>query len=207
MDINEMPSFIQLSLNKLSNLTDDEILVGFKSRNPQITEVYFFGYCRMAYERWNKTYSLKDKEGLDQVTLSTNYYVDLSVKEWKPLEVERRTASLCTWMVRGYRFKVLDALKEYNRTKSDSLDSLDGVQIEYQPDDKEPSVDLRMDIDKICSFMKDPVDRDILRKYILEGYQFTEIAKSLGVTLAAVSQRYKKIKQVYIIPYYFNDKK
>lgn len=207
MSIKDISSSSHFSPSELKSLLDNEILEGFKKKNPQITETYFFGYCKVAYERWNKRYLFKGKEGLDQVTLSTNYYVDLSAKEWKPLEVERRTASLCTWMVRGYRFMVLDALKEYNRTKSDSQDSLDGVQIEYQPDDKEPSVDLRMDIDKICSFMKDPADRDILRKYILEGYQFTEIAKSLGITLAAVSQRYKKIKQVYIIPYYFNDKK
>lgn len=205
--INKITPFTRLSPSELKALTDPEILEGFKKKNPQIMEKYFFGYCQVAYERWDKTYSLKNKEGLDHVTLSTNYYVDLSVKEWRPLEVERRTASLSTWMIRGYWFKVQDALKQYNKANSVYRDSLEDVQLPDRPDDKQPTVDLRIDIEKICSCMKDPIDREILRKYILEQYKLAEIADSLGITAAAVSQRYKKIKLVYIIPYYFNDEK
>lgn len=207
MHVNNITSFTRFTQSELRSLTDDEILVGFKKKNPQITEKYFFGYCKIAYERWDQTYSLKNKEGLDQVTISTNYYVDLSRKEWQPLEVERRTASLCTWMVHGYRYQVLDALKGYNKEREITKDAMDDLPVADKRDNKLPSIDLRLDMEKICSYIKDPIDQEVLRKYILEGYLVTEIAESLGITVSAVSQRYKRIKMVYIIPYYFNDKK
>lgn len=205
--INKITAFTRFTPGTLKTLTDDEILEGFKKENRQITETYFFGYCNIAYERWDHTYCLKNKEGLDSVTLSTNYYVDLSQKAWKPLEVERRTASLRTWMIHGYWFKIQDALKVYKKRKSVEQSMNEELLIADQPDEKNSSVDLKIDIGKICSLMNDPVNQEILRKIILEGYKITEIAESLGITVAAVSQRYKKIKMVYIIPYYLNDKR
>lgn len=205
--VNKITPFTRFTPDALKKLTDDEILEGFKKDNRQITERYFFGYCEIAYKRWDKTYSLKNKDGLDSVTLSTNYYVDLSRKAWKPLEVDRQEASLCTWMVHGYWYKVQDALKTYKKERSVVWGSIEELQVVDKPDHKMPSIDLQIDIEKICSYMKDPVDQEILRKYILEGYQMTEIAKQLDLTVSAVSQRYKKIKMVYIIPYYFNDEK
>lgn len=205
--INTITPFTRFSDNELGCLSEVEIVEGFKKKNGQILKKYFFGYCEVAYGTWNKKYQLSNKEFLDFYTITTNYYVDLMEKEWRPLEVERRNASLCTWMVRGYYFKVQDALKEYNVRQEQlfrevSIEKEPSVGIGGEEDVAFVDIDIEMDINNICNLMTDPTDKCILRKYMLEGYTISEIAKSLDITPSAVSQRYSKIKKMYIVPYF-----
>lgn len=46
-------------------LSDQQIIDGFRDRDPQITRDYFYGACRIAYHIYNKRYNLQNKPGLD----------------------------------------------------------------------------------------------------------------------------------------------
>ena len=49
----------------LSQLSDDEILQGFKDANARIVREYYYGYCRVAYCIYDKRYDLQSKPGKD----------------------------------------------------------------------------------------------------------------------------------------------
>ena len=49
----------------LSQLSDDEILQGFKNANARIVREYYYGYCRVAYCIYDKRYDLQSKPGKD----------------------------------------------------------------------------------------------------------------------------------------------
>ena len=43
----------------LSQLSDDEILQGFKDADARIVREYYYGYCRVAYCIYDKRYDLQ----------------------------------------------------------------------------------------------------------------------------------------------------
>ena len=49
----------------LSQLSDDEILQGFKDADARIVREYYYGYCRVAYCIYDKRYDLQSKPGKD----------------------------------------------------------------------------------------------------------------------------------------------
>ena len=49
----------------LSQLSDDEILQGFKDADAKIVREYYYGYCRVAYCIYDKRYDLQSKPGKD----------------------------------------------------------------------------------------------------------------------------------------------
>ena len=51
--------------SNLSQLSDDEILQGFKDANARIVREYYYGYCRVAYCIYDKRYDLQPKPGKD----------------------------------------------------------------------------------------------------------------------------------------------
>ena len=51
--------------SNLSQLSDDEILQGFKDANARIVREYYYGYCRVAYCIYDKRYDLQSKPGKD----------------------------------------------------------------------------------------------------------------------------------------------
>lgn len=51
--------------SNLSQLSDDEILQGFKNANARIVREYYYGYCRVAYCIYDKRYDLQSKPGKD----------------------------------------------------------------------------------------------------------------------------------------------
>ena len=66
----------QMSKNKdLSQLSDDEILEGFKNSDGKIVKEYFYGYCRVAYCVYDKRYNLRSKPGMDFYSLVHGYYL------------------------------------------------------------------------------------------------------------------------------------
>ena len=48
-----------------SQLSDDEILQGFKDADARIVREYYYGYCRVAYCIYDKRYDLQSKPGKD----------------------------------------------------------------------------------------------------------------------------------------------
>lgn len=51
--------------SNLSQLSDDEILQGFKDADARIVREYYYGYCRVAYCIYDKRYDLQSKPGKD----------------------------------------------------------------------------------------------------------------------------------------------
>ena len=96
----------------LESLSDDEILQGFKDADAKIVREYYYGYCRVAYCIYDKRYDLQHKPGMDFFSLAHEYYLYLCEHDFKPLEDRKPSMSLKTWMVNGFRFLLLDKLKE-----------------------------------------------------------------------------------------------
>ena len=181
-------------------LSDQEIIEGFRAGNSLILRQYFYEYCRVAYNLFDKRYELSKKQNLDFMSLAHQYAIYLMEHDWKPLEDRSPKVSLRTWMVNGFRFIVLDALKWYKReygslTFEDYLKSFD------------TSKDLRLNFNKlifeICdSAHLDRYSRTILIMLLVNGFKAKDVAAQMGVTPSAVSQRFNALKANYIIPYF-----
>lgn len=199
--INQITPFTHFTEDDLKHLDEKEIITGFKLKNPQITQRYFYGFCKKAYMTWDKKYQLLEKEELDFYTLSNDYYYRIASNNWKELEEERKMASLETWIIGGFRYSVLDALEKYNteqdkKFKSLSLENYSG-KISILADNTS-NIDFTQIRDVI---LKDSINKIIFDKYHIQGYNMKEIAEELKITPSAVSQRYKNI--IKIITHYY----
>ena len=181
-------------------LSDSIIIEGFRRGDEWFFRHYFYEYCRTAYHIFDKRYELSKKENLDFMSLAHQYAIYLMEHDWKPLEDRSPNVSLRTWMINGFRYIVLDALKWYKReygtlTFEDYLKSFDTSQ------------DLRLNFNKlildICDAAKlDRISRTILVMLLVEGYKSKDIAAKIGITPSAVSKRFQTLKNKYIIPYF-----
>ncbi len=181
-------------------LTDQQIIAGLRRGDSFVFKRYFYEYCHVAYYMFDKKYELSRKENLDFMSLAHQYAIYLMEHDWKPLEDHSPTVSLRTWMINGFRFIVLDALKWYKKeygslTFEDYLRSFDTSQ------------DLRLNFNKvvleICdSTQLDRTSRTILVMLLVDGFKTKEVAEQLGISSAAVSQRFSALKDTYIIPYF-----
>lgn len=200
--INHITPFTRFTEEQLKLLSEEEIIIGFKVKNPQITQMHFYGNCQKAYLKWNKKYQFVGKENMDFYTLSNDYYYRLAKNNWKELEVERQTAKLVTWIIGGFLFTTLDALKQYNQEQDKRFYSLP---IEVYSEkisnlaDNTDDIDLREIRDVI---LKDSIDKKIFDKYYIQGYKTKEIAEELDITPSAVSQRNKNM--INVITKHFN---
>ncbi len=181
-------------------LSDKQILEGFRKGNSEIIREYFYGYCRTGYYLFDQRYQLSEKENLDFMSLAHQYALYLMEHDWKPLEDHSPDVSLRTWLIGGFRYVVLDALKWYRKeygsiTFEDYLQSFD------------LSDDLRLQFNRIVEDLCDhaPLDRHdrlIIDMLLLRGFKGKEIAAQMGMTPSAISQRYKKLKEQIIVPYF-----
>lgn len=190
---NHISPFTYFTKEELSLLSEEEIITGFKLKNPQITQKYFYGFCKIAYNTWNERYQLLGKEELDFYTISNDYYLKMVRNNWIDLEVTRETASLQTWIIGGFRYSILDALERYNMKQEQKLKLLP---IENYSEKISNLADHSSDIDlrNIRDFiLKDDTNKIIFDKYHIQGYNMKEIAEALNITPSAVSQRYKSI--------------
>ena len=96
-------------------LSDKQILEGFRQGDSAIIREYFYGYCRTGYYLFDQRYQLSDKENLDFMSLAHQYALYLMEHNWKPLDNRSDNVSLKTWLINGFRFVVLDALKWYRK--------------------------------------------------------------------------------------------
>ena len=181
-------------------LSDEAIIRGFRKGDADIIREYFYGYCRVGYYVFDQRYQLSEKENLDFMSLAHQYAIYLMEHNWKPLEDHSPNVSLRTWLINGFRYVVLDALKWYRReygsiTFEDYLQSFDVTS------------DLRLQfnrvVEDIChhaALSRD--ERLIIDMMLLKGFKGKEIAAQMGMTPSAVSQKYKKLKEDIIIPYF-----
>ena len=178
--------------------SEQEIIEGFRQGNDYFFQTYFYEYCRLAYNIYDQRYGLKGKENLDFMSLAHQYAQYLIEHDWRPLEDHSPQISLRTWMVNGFRYIVLDALKWYKKeygsiTFDEYLRSFD------------TSGDLRLQFNRIVNEMCDQCltekEAELVRLLLVEGYQTREVAMMKGITPSAVSQQYRNLRERVLDPY------
>ena len=181
-------------------LSDDEILRGFRMGDAAIIREYFYGYCQTGYYIFDQRYQLSTKQNLDFMSLAHQYAIYLMEHDWKPLEDRSPNVSLKTWLINGFRYVVLDALKWYRRgygsiTFEDYMLSFDATNC------------LRLQFNQMVEDVCDHAslsreERWLITMMLLQGYKVKELAAMLDMTPSAVSQKYNKLKERIIVPYF-----
>lgn len=188
-------------------LNDDEILDGLRKHDETVTQRYFYDYCRMAYYMCNGKYDLAGKPGMDFYSLAHEYYIALDSRQWRQMEDRRPGVTLRTWMTGGFRFLVLDKLKqsEYERMTTDIAHSAGSRNLTFDmPDNSAFNEDIRKTIMEIADmyYGRDHVSSIILKMLLVDGYKGKEVAEQFGISPAAVTQRYRKMMKEVVIPYF-----
>lgn len=187
-------------------LSEEAIIEGLRKRDPQITRDYFYGVCRIAYHIYNKRYNLEWKDGLDFYSIAHEYYLSLDKYNFRQLEDRKPGLSLKTWMVNGFRFVLLDRLKDYNKEhRLQSFEErMEKASLRFDVPDNNFAEDFRNTVYEICS---DVLGRDhrssiILQMMLIEGFKGKEVAAQLGITPSAVTQKYHRLMEDVVIPYF-----
>ena len=192
--------------SNLSQLSDDEILQGFKDADARIVREYYYGYCRVAYCIYDKRYDLQNKPGMDFYSLAHEYYLYLCEHGFKPLEDRKPSMSLKTWMVNGFRFLLLDKLKEV--VKEHRFESFEARQesrkMKFDVSDNQFEHELYQTIEEIGNlyYGRDSKNSIILKMLYIEGFKGKDVAMQLGITASAVTQRCQKMMHDVVIPYF-----
>lgn len=184
-------------------MIDDELIInGFCSFDEGITKEYFYGFCRKAYDIYDRKYQLRNKTGLDFYSLAHEYYISLLAHDFKPLLDRPDGMKLSTWMVNGFRFVVLDAIKAYNKEFSQISDTPADDVLEYiRSNDYEEGMMQQITDAVAYHYKNDSTMRVIAHSVLFEGFPQKDVAVRLGLTPAAVNQRYKKMMDEVITPY------
>lgn len=192
--------------NNIAQLTDDEILEGFRNADEHIVKEYFYGYCRVAYCIYDRCYDLQYKPGMDFYSLAHEYYLALIKHDFRQLEDRKPTMSLKTWMVNGFRFLVLDKLKGLKKEQlKESLEERMGnTHLRFDVQDDEFAGEFRSTIDEICRtyYGRDSRNSIILQMLFVEGFKGKEIAAQLGISQPAVTERYNRMMHDVVVPYF-----
>ncbi len=119
--------------------------------------------------------------------------------------------SLKTWMVNGFRFLLLDKLKEV--VKEHRFESFEARQenkkMQFDVTDSQFEQELYHTIEDIGNlyYGRDSKNAIILKMLYIEGFKGKDVAEQLGMTASAVTQRCQKMMHDVVIPYfkkYFN---
>lgn len=192
--------------NNVAQLTDDEILEGFRNADEHIVKEYFYGYCRVAYCIYDRCYDLQYKPGMDFYSLAHEYYLALIKHDFRQLEDRKPTMSLKTWMVNGFRFLVLDKLKalKKERLKESLEERMGNTRLKFDVHDYEFAEEFRNTIDEICRtyYGRDSRNSIILQMLFVEGFKGKEIATQLGISQPAVTERYNRMMHDVVVPYF-----
>ena len=197
---------MKMTKNDIDSLSDKEIVDGLKSKDDNITREYFYKYCRIAYAIYNNRYDLEYKPGLDFYSIAHEYYLSLDRHDFRQLDDRNPSVSLKTWMVNGFRFVLLDRLKAY-KTEFNICSMEERVgksQLAFDiPDDNYKQEVCKM-VEEACNcFLGHDSRPSIIMKMILvDGFKAKDVAAQLGMTPSAVSQRYHKILDEVIVPYF-----
>lgn len=183
-------------------MTDTQIIKGFERGDEGITQHYFYGYCMDAYRICDAMYQLRNKEGLDFMSLTHNYYIRLMTTQWQQLKDRRRDIPLRKWMIRGFRFVVQDQLKKYN-AEHGRLDYVSDVS-RFEPTEHYSRSEINQMLEEICQtyYAGDRQSQELLRMMLIYGYKGKEVGAQWGMTPSAVSQRMKKMMDEVVRPYF-----
>lgn len=190
-------------------LTDDQILDGLKQHDEAITRQYFYDYCRMAYCLCNRRYRLDDEYGLDFYSLAHEYYLTLDKHQWRQMEDRKPGSSLRAWMIGGFRFLVLDKLKQASAERRYvDIEARAERRVLAFPDDDESALrdDVRKTVEEVANtfYGRDSVGSMILKLMLIDGYKGKEVAEMMSMTPSAISQRYHKMMREVIEPYFLH---
>lgn len=192
--------------NNVAQLTDYEILEGFRNADEHIVKEYFYGYCRVAYYIYDQRYDLQYKPGMDFYSLAHEYYLALIKHDFRQLEDRKPTMSLKTWMVNGFRFLVFDKLKalKKERLKESLEERMGNTHLRFDVHDYEFAEEFRNTIDEICRtyYGRDSRNSIILQMLFVEGFKGKEIAAQLGISQPAVTERYNRMMHDVVVPYF-----
>lgn len=183
------------------NLPDELIVKGFLNFDSKITKEYFYSYCRNAYKVYDYKYQLHGKVGLDFYSLAHEYYIQLLQHDFRQLTDRPAGTPLATWMTGGFRYVVLEALKAYNTEFEALVDASADEMVEYMRSDETDERFLYDVADAVCRHYQDRTMREIAHMVLFEGYKQKEVAEHLGITPAAVNQRYRKMMDEVITPF------
>ena len=181
---------------------EDELIVNkLASYDNYYTKEYFYRYCRKAYDIFNHKYQLEHKTGLDFYSLAHEYYIHLMTHGFKPLLDRPKNVKLSTWMTNGFRFVVLDALKAYNKEFANLSDVSDDIMEYIRSGEPEDNMMRQVCMAITRHYMHDRIMQEIGSMIFYAGFSQKEIAAELGITPAAVNQRYKKMMNEVVTPY------
>lgn len=180
---------------------DALIISGFQRFDPKITKEYFYGYCRNAYNIFDYKYQLRGKVGLDFYSLAHEYYIQLLQHGFRQLTDRPEGTPLATWMTGGFRYVVLEALKAYNTEFEALVDAPADEVVEYVRSAETDEGFLTNVADAVCRYYQDSAMQKIANMVLVEGYKQKEVAEHLGITPAAVNQRYKKMMDEVVTPF------
>ena len=187
-------------------LSDEQIIEGLRNRDPQITRDYFYGVCRIAYHIYQQRYDLERKDGLDFYSIAHEYYLSLDKYDFRQLEDRKPGLSLKTWMVNGFRFVLLDRLKDYNKEhRLQSFEErMEKASLRFDVPDNNFAEDFRNTVYEICYEVlgRDHRSSIVLQMMLIEGFKGKEVAKQLGITPSAVTQKYHRLMEDVVIPYF-----
>ena len=192
--------------SKITSLSDDDILQGFRDADERVVKEYFYGYCRVAYCIYDKRYDLRGKPGMGFYSLAHEYYLVLCKSDFRQLENRKPSMSLKTWMVNGFRFLLLDKLKAVTKGRFvESFGELshDGS-LSFDVSDSNFNAEFSNTINDICQefYGRDSKNSIILQMLFVEGFKGKEVAAQLGMSASAVTQRYNKMMHDVIVPYF-----
>ena len=197
---------MKMTKKDIDSLSDKEIVDGLKGKDDHITREYFYKYCRIAYAIYNNRYDLEYKPGLDFYSIAHEYYLSLDRHDFRQLDDRNPSVSLKTWMVNGFRFVLLDRLKAY-KTEFNICSMEERVgksQLAFDiPDDNYKQEVCKM-VEEACNCFlgRDSRPSIIMKMILVDGFKAKDVAEQLGMTPSAVSQRYHKILDEVIIPYF-----
>ena len=113
---------------------------------------------------------------------------------------------LKTWMINGFRFVLLDRLKDYNKEhRSQSFEErMEKASLRFDVPDNNFSEDFRNTVYEICHSVigRDHRSSIILQMMLIEGFKGKEVAAQLGITPSAVTQKYHRLMEDVVIPYF-----
>lgn len=143
---------------------------------------------------------------MDFYSLAHEYYLYLCEQDFKPLEDRKPSMSLKTWMVNGFRFLLLDKLKEV--VKEHRFESFEARQesrkMKFDVSDNQFEHELYQTIEEIGNlyYGRDSKNSIILKMLYIEGFRGKDVAMQLGMTASAVTQRCQKMMHDVVIPYF-----
>lgn len=186
---------------KEDNISDDRIVEGIKKFDPTYTKKYFYGYCKKAYDIYNHKYRLKYKQGMDFYSLAHEYYIRLLTHDFQQLTNRPATTKLSTWIAGGFKFVVLDAIRDYNKEAEEMVEDNADDMLDYVRSQEYESDMMLQVAQAVSSHYHDRTMTAIAHLIFIEGYKQKEVAEQLHISASAVNQRYKKMMDEVVTPF------